>query len=130
MSPGEKLFIIAASAAALGVAISVSNGAGVRTSGAQRPGARGMGDDQWKEGLGIDLALQLGFCQPDEHTRWHYGGGMPGQPIPTNWSRHRLAYPRKQAECTEACMTMPLSHPAFPKNDSAWFYTPPADQGL
>lgn len=130
MTPGEKWLIIAASAITLGTAISTSMGAGLKTDGSQRDGARGMGDDQYREGIGLDLALQLGWVQPDEHTRWHYGGGLPGQPVPTNWARHRLAYPRRQGECTEALQTVPLNAPAFPKSDAKWFYEPPADQGL
>jgi hypothetical protein len=130
MTGAEKCLLVVASLAALGIAIGTSAGAGVRTDGSQRPGARGQGDDQYREGIGLDVALQLGFLQPDEHTRWHYGGGMPGQPVPGNWARHRLSYPRRGGECLEQLQVTPLSHPAFPKVMRKWFYDPPADQGL
>jgi hypothetical protein len=130
VTPGEKWLLIGASAITLASALATSTGAGLRTDGSQRPGARGMGDDQYREGIGVDLALQLGFIQPDDHTRWHYGGGLPGQPIPSNWSRHRLAYPRRQGECTEQLQVTPMGSPAFPQNDGKWYYDPPADEGL
>jgi hypothetical protein len=130
VTPAEKWLIIGASAVTLAAAISSSTGAGVKTDGADRPGARGMGDDQYKEGIGVDVALQLGWVQPDDHTRWHYGGGMPGEAIPTNWSRHRLAYPRRQGECTEQLGVTPMTSPAFPRADAKWYYEPPANQGL
>lgn len=130
MTPAEKWLILGASAITLAAAVSSSTGAGLVKDGSQRKGARGMGDDQYKEGIGIDLAIQLGLCQPEDHTRWHYGGGLPGQSLPTNWTRHRLGYPRRQGECTEECQVTPLSSPAFPKRDADWFYKPPADEGL
>jgi hypothetical protein len=128
VSPAEKWLILGASVVALAAAVTSSTGAGLKTSGSQRTGARGMGDDQYKEGIGLDVALQLGWVQPDEHTRWHYGGGMPGEAIPTNWSRHRLGYPRRQGECTERCQVTPMSAPAFPRSFARWYYQPPADE--
>lgn len=133
MSGGEKLFLAAAAAAVAWASVQACTGtARPYASGGQRPDARGCGDDQYDEGFGIDLALTVGACQPDDHTRWHYGGGMPGQALPTNWQRHRLAYPRRQGDGVAALISMPLNHPAFPCNTAAakWFYDPPADEDL
>jgi len=127
---GQQAFLWAAAVGAAAVFIGTSCGAGAATDGSQRQGARGQGDDQYKEGIGIDLALQLGCIQPADHTRWHYGGGMPGTTVPTNWSRHRLGYPRRQSPATEQVACLPLNHPVFPKNMAKWFYEPPADEDL
>jgi hypothetical protein len=129
MTTAEK-WLVLIGLATLGVAIATSNGAGVKTNGGQRQDQRGQGDDQYKEGLGLDVRLQLGAVQPDDHTRWHYGGGQPGEALPTNWSRHRLAYPRRGGQLTEYAAEVPLNTPAFPRNDAPWFYCPPADEGI
>jgi hypothetical protein len=89
---------------------------------------RGDGDDQQKEGLGLNAAVDLGLAFPEEHTLWHYGGGMPGQPLPEAWTKHRLGYPKSQFQTFGQMMLTPMNHPAFPKRDICWYYKPPADQ--
>jgi hypothetical protein len=120
---GEKCFIVAA-------AVAVAALAGVLTTGRpddQKRENLGDGDDQEKEGLGLDAMLSLGFLTPADHTKWHYG---PDDSIPVNWSRHRLAYPRRQGEDLQKCGAVPLMHPAFPKKEARWFYSPPAEVDL
>jgi hypothetical protein len=121
MTPAER-WLIAAGAGGLVLAA-------VLTS-QPRDGSRGSGDGPEKDGLDFDVQLQLGQLQPEDHTRWHYGGGMPGEPLPSNWDRHRLGYPIRQGEGTERCAEVPLGHPAFPKRETAWFYTPPAEVNI
>jgi len=130
MSPGEKWLLLLSSAAALAAIATSSTGAGVKTGGGQRRDQRGQGDNQYREGLGLDVQLQLGAVQPDECTRWHYGGGAPGDALPTNWQRHRLMYPRRGGQLTEDIQDRPLNHPAFPRQLAKWYYEPPADQGV
>lgn len=113
---GLLLFVTAAGVAAVAVACSQP-----------RDGARGQGDGPEREGLSFDAQLQLGQLQPPDHTRWHYGGGAPGQALPGDYQRHRLGYPRRQAPATEECQVTPLSDPAFPKHEATWFYKPPAE---
>jgi hypothetical protein len=124
----EGSLLVIASIGAILTVIAAQNG-NVKTDGSQRPENRGMGDDQWKEGLGLDVHLSAGI-DPDDETRWHYGGGMPGESLPTNWSRHRLSYPRRQCQNIEELTVTPLNHPAFPKKDSRDYFNPPADLGL
>ncbi len=120
MTGGEKCVVLAA-------ALAVAVVAGVVTIGQPQDRKRenlGCGDDQSKEGLGFEAQLDLGFLGTPDHTKWHYG--PPGN-IPNNWSRHRGSYPRRQGETLSACGRIPMMHPAFPKEDRIWFYTPPAD---
>lgn len=127
MTKGEGRFLFLASVVALGIAVGAVH---VKTSGGQRQDQRGHGDDQYDEGLGLNATVELGFGQPSDETRWHYGGGMPGEALPTNWERHRLAYPRRQCGNTETCAVTPLNHPAFPRRDAIWYYQPPAERDL
>jgi hypothetical protein len=85
-------------------------------------GGEDMGGD-----LTADMRVSLGLCQPEEHTRWHYG---PSGAIPTNWSRHRLTYPRRQCQNIEKCSVTPMNHPAFPRREDVWYYAPPAEVDL
>jgi hypothetical protein len=118
-SNGVLLFVTAAGVAAVAVACSQPGG-----------NPRGHGDGPGREGLSFDAQLQLGQLQPPDHTRWHYGGGQPGQALPGTWQRHRLGYPRRQAPATEECQVTPMSDPAFPKNEAHWFYRPPAEVNI
>lgn len=90
--------------------------------------ALGAGDDQGKEGFGIDAQLQLGQLPPVPGTRWHYGPGEGN--LPTSWARHRLAYPRRQSGDLDKCGRTPMTHPAFPRADRIWFYHPPQEVNL
>lgn len=126
MNKTEGTLIIIASIAAI-LAMTGAMKGQIYTDGSQRPDARGMGDDQYNEGgVGFDLSLQAGI-QPDEQTRWHYGGGMPGEAIPSNWERHRLSYPRRNMQNLEELTVTPMGHPDFPKRESVWYYCPPAE---
>jgi hypothetical protein len=129
MTPKEGSVLVIISIIALYGAYQMSQGKQVVSSGGKRQNHRGHGDTQDKEGFGFDVHLSAGI-DPDDETRWHYGGGMPGERLPTNWSRHRLSYPRRQSENMEELMVTPMSHPAFPKRDCASYYNPPADSGL
>jgi hypothetical protein len=64
---------------------------------------------------------------PVSNCAQHY---VAGSTLPNSWSRHRLSYPRTPTRVLQSCYDVPINSPAFPKNDTAWLYNPPADDDL
>jgi hypothetical protein len=114
-----------------GAVVTLAILAGVLTIGQPEDRKRknlGSGDDQSDEGQGFNARLNLGLAFPPEHTRWHYGPG--DGPLPTNWERHRLSYPRRPGDVHQKCGVTPMNHPAFPRRERIWYYHTPADEDL